>query len=393
MPTTKSVEVIKPKLVGNFQTDICGKSLVMDGCGGGLHIYNLPIVENIRTKDSSDGDVDDNGKSVTIPDCQNLNFDLLKGYVPLKDGGNRVSDCGIYDRTAGIRWLIKHHEDYKCNAPGARLFDIDFFAGNRAIRSVMTSQFSPYKVFIGVILFRGTYFNYDVSPDMRKECESNNKKSFGGLRFEDHITRKLDGTEGEPSPGEKNNYVDSINYYNVVRFNFDIFKMLLFGEVDCVLPGTSAATGEKAKAGDFVEIKTSAPLENKHDPTRMRPTFCSKACSWYAKCVLMGIKHIVVGIRDKVDNCNTMTVRRTQSFTLDELRQRSNGFWSESRCFGELKKFLNLVKKKVTEDDPQIINVFAVKGGRVSEPEKKKLEDDRKNLPDISEVVEIMKKM
>lgn len=258
----------------------------------------------------------------------------------------------------------------------------------------MTSQFSPYAevAYIAVILFKGTYFVFDFDPTNEKETELNNKRSFGGLRFEDFVSRGIDGEENEPSTGAQNNYADSIKYYNVVSFNFDIFKMLIAGEVDCVIPGSSAANGKKPHVNDFIEIKTSAPLEDKYDQSRMSRMFrFGKISSWFAQCILMGVEHVVVGIRD--EEGDKMTCKRTHAFTLEELRQNSNGSWSKNRCFDDLKKFLYIVKEKIVEDNPEIINIFVVKGGLITEPEKKKFSDDCGNFPDVSEVIELMKKL
>lgn len=141
----RAIEVSPPKLMGHYQCDRYGKNLVLDGCGG-IRVYNLPVERKEVLTQHNDPDIDEvvddweqlvenepnvqpPVQTVTIPDCSNLHFDLLKGYVPLKDGGNKVSFNGfIRDRTSGMRWLIKHHQKLKCN-DGSRLFDIDFFAG------------------------------------------------------------------------------------------------------------------------------------------------------------------------------------------------------------------------------------------------------------------------
>lgn len=122
-----------------------GNNLVLDGQGG-IRVYSLPVeLEEVATqsKNSDSEEVVDDWEQlaenepniaaplqrVIIPDCCDLNFDLLKGYVPLDEGGNKISLKGVIrDRTAGMRWLVKHHQELKCE-DDHRLFDIDFFAG------------------------------------------------------------------------------------------------------------------------------------------------------------------------------------------------------------------------------------------------------------------------
>lgn len=140
----RSIEVSTPKLLGHWQSDIYGRNLVLDGCEG-IRVYNLPIEIEDKvddTEESEEAVVDDwealaddvvSSKkpltTVNIPDCFDLDFDLLKGYVPIKDGGNVIGLRHVpRDRTAGMRWLVKHHQKFKCDN---RLFDIDFFAGRK----------------------------------------------------------------------------------------------------------------------------------------------------------------------------------------------------------------------------------------------------------------------
>lgn len=150
---SRSIEVSSPKLIGNFSTDINGRNLVMDGCEG-IRVYTLPVerLEQIPNKDSDNEDVVDDWEQlvdkvtkceisrtslssteIIIPNCCDLEFDLLKGYIPMNVGGNQVgfSDKNR-DRTAGMRWMVKNHQKLKCD-DGTRLFDIDFFAGNENI--------------------------------------------------------------------------------------------------------------------------------------------------------------------------------------------------------------------------------------------------------------------
>lgn len=413
---TRSIEVSEPKLIGHYETDIYGKNLVMDGCGG-IRVYNLPVQRielsyPIQNQDSDNEEVVDDWEQlaeisssspssntsspteVFIPDTTDLNFNLLQGYILMNEGGNKVGFSGkIRDRTNCMRWMVKNHQKIKCDN-GSRLFDVDFCAHNGALRSIMTSQFSSYEetAYIAVILFRGTYYVFEFEVTVEVESELNNKRSFCGLRFEDFVSRGMNGEENGPTSADQNNYNDSIKYYNVVQLNFDIFKLLVAGEVDCAIPGSSAANGMTPRADDFIEIKTSAPLEHRYIQERMSPMFrCGKISSWFAQCTLMGVKHVVVGIRDEDDD--KMICKRTQAFTLEEIRRHSNGSWSKNRCYDDLKKFLHLVKETVVEDNPDIINVFVVKDGLISGPEKKTLADKYGDLPDISGVVELMKEL
>lgn len=374
----------------------------MDGPGG-IRVYSLPV-ERIQVQQQehelqidSDVVVDDweqlaeNSSpppetEIFIPDCTDLNFDLLKGYIPMEDGGNHVGFAGrTRDRTACMRWMIKHYQKLK-SRDETRLFDVDFMTGNGVIRRIMTSQFSNQSKdgHLAVILLKGTYYIWDVTNG-DNDNDLNNKRSFAGLRFEDFVSRGLDGKENEPSNGDQNNYVDCIKYYNIVRFKFDIFEMLVAGEVDCVLPGSNAAEGKKPKVNDFIEIKTSASLEDKYNESHMSHIFrCDKTTSWFAQCILMGVKHIVVGIRE--EDGDKMSCKKTHAFTVEELRRHSSGSWSKNRCFDSLKKFLYMVKEKVTEENAEVFSIFTVNGGIISEPVKKTISDDE-SLPNISEVV------
>ncbi|KAJ6641918.1 Decapping and exoribonuclease protein, partial [Pseudolycoriella hygida] len=242
-PTTKATEISQPQLIGHFVADIYGKNLVLDGCGD-IRIYNLPIIKTVIEENEK---LDDSDEENAVDDWEQLADRVLKdnGYIPLSEGGNVVSFTNQKcDRTGGMRWM-----------------------------------------------------------DDENVSELSNKRSFAGLRFEDFISRGVNGEEHGPSNGENNNYRDSLKYYNVVKLTFDKYKLLISGETDCVFPESSAALGKKPKAGDFIELKTSLSFEHWSDPKRMSPFVrCSKMSTWFAQCILMGIEHVVVGIREEIDD-------------------------------------------------------------------------------------------
>lgn len=307
---------------------------------------------------------------VSIPSRFNLNFDLLQGYVPIKDAGNVVAFKKTRDKTAIFQWMAKNFEKI-CSKDETRHFDLDFSLDNGIVRRVMKSYFDPEPVQIGVIFYKGTFhlFDFKIEEDVN---ERSNKHSFAGLRFEDFISRQINGTESGPSSDERNNYDDSIGCYNVIRFNFGNDKILLRGEVDCAIPGSSAAQGKKPNVHDFIEIKTS----NRH--------FAGiKTGRWFTQCILMGVKHIVVGIKKEMGDkiiCNEI-----QAFTMDDLRLRlSDGIWSEKKCYKKLEKFFKSVKEKITEQSAHIIHMFTFKEGVFSEMVKMNVSENLQ-LPNISE--------
>lgn len=141
----RSIEVSPSKLIGHYQTDIFGRNLVLDGPGG-IRVYNLPFQHRqiLTTKDSDSEEIVDDWEQLTenvvstpstrteifIPDCCDLEFNLLKGYIPMNKGGNKVGMSGKNrDRTASMRWMVQNYQKIKCDN-GDRLFDVDFCAGN-----------------------------------------------------------------------------------------------------------------------------------------------------------------------------------------------------------------------------------------------------------------------
>lgn len=305
---------------------------------------------------------------VVINEYTDLNFDLLQGYIPIKYGGNLVGFKISRDKTAIFKWMSKNFEKICCK-DRSRLFDLDFSLDNGIVRRVMKSYFDDEEVRIGVILYKGTYHLFDFKV-AEEEDERNNRLSFAGLRFEDFISRQIDGTESKPSRDEGNNYHDSIKCYNVVRFSFGGNKILLRGEVDCVIPGSSASKGKQPNVHDFIEVKTSNPYLQGCKPGR-----------WFTQCILMGVKHIVVGIkREKGDRIICDDIK---AFTIDDLQSLSDGQWTEKKCFTELQKFFSVVKEKVTEESSQAIHTFAFKQGVFSDMVKKNV-SEIVQLPDIS---------
>lgn len=388
-----SIQITPLELLGFYETNNDGKVQTIDKLGC-VRVYCFPV-EKLRQHQSrrfetneeevvndweelcEDNSVPDSSPApstdVIIRDRVVPNFDLLRGYVPIQDGGNLVGFKTTRDKTAVFEWMAKNFEKICCK-DGSRLFDLDFSLDNGIVRRVMKSYFDDEQVRIGVILYKGTYhlFDFKVEED---EDERNNKLSFAGLRFEDFISRDINGRESEPSSEEGNNYNDSIKCYNVVRFSFGNNKILLRGEVDCVIPGSSAAQGRKPNVHDFIEIKTTNPYCNGYKTGR-----------WFSQCILMGVKHIVVGI--KREKGERIICDEIKAFTMEDLRSLSDDIWSEQKCFAELKKFLSLVKEKITEESSHIIHTFTFKEGVFSDMVKKNV-SEMLQLPRTSEYFDL----
>lgn len=360
------------ELLGQFECNKDGKVVTIDQpkC---VRVYNFPVspcqqqhfklLEDLNDEEvvddweelCEDDSVQSSDVDVTIPNRRGENFDLLQGYVPMEKGGNCIGFRKTRDKTAVFEWMARNFEKIR-SRDEHRLFDLDFSLDNGVVRRVMKSYFDAEPFKIGVIFYRGTYHLFDFKKEEDPD-ERSNKHSFAGLRFEDFISRPINKTEREPSDGDRNNYADSVGCYNVIRFNFGKNRILLRGEVDCVIPGSSSARGKTSNVHDFIEVKTSKPYISE-----------MKTGRWFTQCILMGVKHIVVGIKHERDD--TIICDEIQAFTMDDLRRYSNEIWSEKECYRELEKFFDLVKENFTEESAQIVHMFTLKQGVFENMEK-----------------------
>ena len=208
----------------------------------------------------------------------------------------------------------------------------DFVSRRGCLARIGTSCYADDERFdqgleVAVQLFQGVFYVCEFKP--KKDSSLKDKmNSHIGLKFESYVTAK----KGEkPQP---NNPLDLVNDFRVaVKAKLNSHVLVLSGEVDCCDPDND---------GQFTELKTRFIRSGRRSPPRY-----FTCCKWWMQSFLLGVEHIVCGVRDaggKVIN-DTAIERYTLSQLETEMHPRK-----PQECIDSIDLFLQRVKSEVKEE-------------------------------------------
>ncbi|XP_015911912.1 decapping and exoribonuclease protein [Parasteatoda tepidariorum] len=189
-----------------------------------------------------------------------------------------------------------------------------------------------------------------------------------GYKFEQYLTTAQ--VDGEVDLTSRNNHEE---YCIVLKNKFNDFSLLYQAEIDAVIPHQFSQTG----SGDtscYIELKTSQILKRTTDVFN----FCSgKLNTWWAQSYLTGITEIICGRRNE-----NGIVKYLDFYKISDIQDMAYGLWSPEVCLNFCDKFLKLVKRTATEDNPNIVYKFSYTGDGIVHIEKlANPEDKYKVLP------------
>ncbi|KAH7728420.1 Protein dom-3 [Aphelenchoides avenae] len=121
-------------------------------------------------------------------------------------------------------------------------------------------------------------------------------------------------------------------YKSTIGKNGAQFRLLYGAEMDCI-----------NSAGDFLEIKTQ------YHSVGYGRYFDLKSMKWWLQSFLVGIKKIVVGIRD-----DKGVVERVQYLPIEELPRKAEK-WQAATCFSFLHAYLAKVKEILGEEQEGVV--------------------------------------
>ena len=281
---------------------------------------------------------------------QNFDFDLLDEYQSMADGGWRPCDSSAYKNTGLfdiLIWIQRHRETVSSRT---RPVDYDFVGKNGCLSRIMDAVHEWENGWcIAATKFRGSIYLFKTVTEERRRQDAGrseyvNKTSFGGFRFEKHISELADrhGDEDNQSHGE---------HYIVLSAEFGpvehAYKLLYASEMDCV---TSRDKVQTPEPHDFLEIKTVASAEQQH----LWDKRLNRMFRWWTQTYLSGVSAVVVGNRDKDFHVREIEVIRTEDMPL-----KCQYNWSSRESLLFLHRFLQFVWETVVEDDPGVMYEFS----------------------------------
>ncbi|XP_050775590.1 decapping and exoribonuclease protein [Gopherus flavomarginatus] len=281
-------------------------------------------------------------------------FDLRHGYrdrYVRRDEGRREGLEHILQWVAGNRDRLRAQGD-----AAGRPVNADFVTWRGHLTKVLTTPYESQEGWLlAVSLFRGTLYVSEVeTPAARQQREQRSdmlqELAFMGYKFERYMC--ADTPDGSPDPTGVVNTNEA--FCTVVRTRLGSHSLLFAGEVDCTDPH---GAWPKPPAC-YVELKTCKEL---HSPTQRRSFYRHKLIKWWAQSFLPGVSRIVAGFR--APDGSVAALETFETMKIFQLIRGDRGCWKPAVCMNFCEAFLAFLKRVVTEDDPQLVHLFAWEPG------------------------------
>ena len=287
-------------------------------------------------------DDDRNLMQIVLPkDLDNVAFDLTEGYVPLSEGGRQhcvMKNTGLVEL---FKWIINHRDKFALQAEDKKstCLNTDFVAYRGTLTQMMVC---PYERFDDLLIhaqkFNGTiYLNMVRSPEKQAKDDNRdeflNQLSYGGLHFEEFITKPLHPPREDSFKSDGHDELCCM-----VRTRLKSHSLVYGAEMDCVdKPGNV----EELSLSNFIEIKTTRMINSDRD----YDNWSRKLVKWWAQSYMIGLSKLVCGYRD--DN---LVVRKLEKMNIHDFPSMGSRFWSHAVCLNWLNEFLTFMKTCAKEE-------------------------------------------
>lgn len=311
-----------------------------------------------------DGD-DDEGKYVhtdpsryvrvlSMPNSrqQSLRYRLTDGYISLADNGPII--FGL--RESRLNMLLQHlannlHQiEFGQNKRDQRPIPFDFVSYRGVLSRIMILPYETRNdLLISAQKYKGTIYLAKFSSLAQKQIEFDREErqnmcAYGGLRFEQYLTRPLLRHKNKKSSRDLNRHC---HFSCVMSSELGEHSLLYSGEIDAI---DQENHYPNLRNQNFVEIKTTARPEN----PRGQEYFKKNLLNWWAQCYLGAIPSVYCGFRDR-----DMVVRGIEKLSLQQMETRGANYWDPRVCNAFLNSMLTFIKKTMQNvDDPNLIYEF-----------------------------------
>jgi RAT1-interacting protein len=194
---------------------------------------------------------------------------------------------------------------------------------------------------------------------------------FAGYKFEEISTLEKTWDESTRDEIERRNenVVDNIQQYcSVVKTQLGSSTLIIGGEVDC-LWGISLPRLRLANCLDYkpeppgnpvthyLELKTTRELVT---PRQIETFETQKLLKFWAQSFLLGVPRIIVGFRSQHNTLSSIVMLETVKIP-GQVSNSGENVWDGTVCINFVAKFLEFLKKTITEDG--VFGIRFVKGG------------------------------
>ncbi|CAF3736466.1 unnamed protein product [Adineta steineri] len=250
----------------------------------------------------------------------NVNFDLKIGELDF------TSDEQSKNINAMLWWTLKNKDTVLKN----NKFTFDFLSWRGVLRLIMFSIFEKHSDWLlAVIKFKNAYFLCEYVTDSQIKEEQNmtaQHRSFCyyGHKFEEYVTKN-------------NTSIETLNpskqFSGVFQSTIGSHRLLYGAEMDCVIERSSSTT-------EHIELKVCAGKTLDDLPFRYNRKFAK----WWIQCFLVGIKTMIIGLRDDNGIVNTLT-----PLNISQMEQAAET-WTRQSFFNFFLSFADFLKKHVTNE-------------------------------------------
>ncbi|XP_067416361.1 decapping and exoribonuclease protein [Emydura macquarii macquarii] len=281
-------------------------------------------------------------------------FDLRHGY---RDRYVRRDEGRPEGLEHLLRWTAQHRHRLRAEGDAAgRPLHADFVTWRGHLTKVLTTPYERQEGWLlAVSLFRGTLYISEVeTPTARRQREQRSETlqelAYMGYKFERYMC--ADTLDGSPDPTGVVNTNEA--FCTVVQTRLGPHSLLFAGEVDCTDPRGPWPDPPAC----YVELKTCKEL---HSPAQRRSFYRHKLIKWWAQSFLPGVSRIVAGFR--APDGSVATLETFETMKIFQLIRGDPGCWKPAVCVNFCAAFLAFLKGVVTEDDPQLVHLFAWEPG------------------------------
>lgn len=279
-------------------------------------------------------------------------FDLRHGY---RDRYVRRDEDQREGLEHLLRWVAGQRDRLRAEGDTTgRPVNADFITWRGHLTKVLTTPYENHEGWLlAVSLFRGTLYVSEVeTPAARQQREQRSdmlqELAYMGYKFEHYMC--ADTPDGSPDPTGVVNTNEA--FCTVVRTRLGPHSLLFAGEVDCTDPH-----GPSPPAC-YVELKTCKEM---HSQAQRRIFYRHKLIKWWAQSFLPGVSRIVAGFR--APDGTVASLETFQTMNIFPLIRGEQGCWKPAVCMNFCEAFLAFLKRVVTEDDPQLVHLFAWEPG------------------------------
>ncbi|EDW32643.1 GL18293 [Drosophila persimilis] len=282
-----------------------------------------------------------------MPPKESFPLDLKAGYERVI---RKIEKTGIDDLANLLKYIYNHQQLLTPTESKSLALRADFVACRGVLRLLMCMPYETRDDFcVRATRLNGTIYIAKIQTDQQREekvsmTEHSAAMCSWGFKFEQYMSSPVPNTPPDTSLPVN----EAVEFNAMFRCSLQGMRLLYGAEMDGIVSRNPVNFNdpEALKNLQFVEFKTGAFEAEARQQRSFN--FC-KSRTWWGQSFLVGVKTIMVGLRDGDGICHDI-VRH------DVAELARNKPWSPTAMFKFLEQFLKELKKLLEAiNDPQTV--------------------------------------